>query len=360
MDMSKADRLLEIIEKKDLDGIYITKEANVKYMSGYPDELAYLVISPEGRYLITDTRFTEMAEKACPDFEIVNWHNFNRSIPEALRYICKKAGIRKLGFEECFTTYDKYESIQKKLGEEQIELIPTCDIVEALRYTKSQEEVENTRIACQIADKALEELVPYIKPGVSERELCARLEFSMKMHGAQDIGFETILISGAKTSMLHGKPDDKKVEEGDFVLVDYGAKYNGYISDTTRTFVVGQPSEKQRQIYDLVKEGQETGLRFMGPGVHATKPDEKIRKTVKEYEEYYYAGIGHGVGLDLHEEPFLGNYGTRIMEPGCVITMEPGIYIPGWGGVRIEDTVLITETGTEILTHFPKELMILK
>lgn len=143
------------------------------------------------------------------------------------------------------------------------------------------------------------------------------------------------------------------------MLVDYGAKYNGYISDTTRTFVVGHASDKQKEIYGMVKQGQEIGLQNMGPGIHAAKPDEEIRKVISKYEEYYYSGIGHGVGLDLHEEPFLGNYGTKIMQPGCVITMEPGIYIPGWGGVRIEDTVLITENGAETLTHFPKDLMIL-
>lgn len=358
--MNKIEKILSILEEQNLDGLYITKKSNVNYTTGYPDELAYAVISKNGQYVITDSRFTELAEASCPEFEIVNWHFHDRSLPKAVAYACSKAGIKKLGFEECFTTYDKYAELEKLLASCGTELVPTRNIIEELRYTKSEEEVANTRIACKIADKALEELVPYIKPGVGERELCARLEFSMKMHGAHDLGFETILISGAKTSLLHGKPGDKKVEEGDFVLVDFGAMYNGYISDITRTFVVGKPDEKQREVYELVRKGQEIGLQNMGPGVHATKPDAEIRKIVSKYEEYYYSGMGHGVGLDLHEEPFLGINGTRTMLPGCVITMEPGIYIPGWGGVRIEDTVLITETGTEVLTHFPKELMILK
>lgn len=356
--MNQIEKVIKILDEKKLDGIYITKKSNVNYISGYPDELAYSVISGNGSFVITDSRFTELAEQSCPDFEIVNWHTFDRSLPKAVASVCGKAGIKRLGFEECFTSYDKYAELKGLLGAQGIELVPTSDIIEKLRYTKSVEEVANTRIACGIADKALEELVPYIKPGVTERELCARLEFSMKIHGAHDLGFETILISGSKTSLLHGKPGDKKIETGDFVLVDYGAMYNGYISDTTRTFIVGEPTEKQREIYELVKEGQKTGLANMGPGIHATRPDQEIRKKISKYEDYYYAGIGHGVGLDLHEEPFLGNYGTRIMEPGCIITMEPGIYIPGWGGVRIEDTVLITENGIEILTHFPKELMI--
>lgn len=358
--MKQIGKVLEIVQEQKLDGIYVTKKSNVNYITGYPDELAYAVIGPKGQYVITDSRFTELAEQSCPEFEIINWHLYDRSIPKAVAAACVKAGIKRLGFEECFTPYDKYAALNGLLKDQGIELVPTQNIIEELRYTKSEEEAANTRIACQIADQALEELIPYIKAGVTERELCARLEFSMKMHGAHDLGFETILISGAKTSLLHGKPSDKKVEEGDFVLIDYGAMYNGYISDTTRTFIVGTPNEKQVEIYNLVKEGQETGLSYMGPGVHATKPDQEIRKKVAEYEEYYYAGIGHGVGLDLHEDPFLGNYGTKTMEPGCIITMEPGIYIPGWGGVRIEDTVLITGEGKEILTHFSKELMILK
>lgn len=358
--MDKAKKILEIVQEKGLDGMYISKESNVNYVTGYPDECGYAIIGPNSKYLLTDSRFTELAEKSCPDYKIVNWHLTSRSLPKAIANTCIEAGIKKLGFEECFTTFDKYTQINSLLSESGIELVPTQNVIETLRYVKSNEEIENLRISCQIADKALEELVPYIKPGVTERELCARLEFSMKMHGAQDIGFETILISGAKTSLLHGKPSDKKVEEGDFVLVDFGAKYNGYISDMTRTFIVGEPNEKQKEVYELVRKSQEIGLENMKNGAHAKDPDAEIRKILGDYEEFYYSGMGHGVGLDLHEEPFLGINGSRIMETNCVITMEPGIYIPGWGGVRIEDTVLITENGMETLTHFPKELMILK
>lgn len=357
--MNNLEHLLNILKAQNLDGIYITKKTNVNYITGYPDELAYAIICPQGQYLITDSRFTELAEQSCPEFEIINWQLYDRSISKAVTSVCNKAGIKRLGFEECFTTYEDYKNLASRLKSCETELVPVQNIIEQLRYTKTTKEIANTRIACEIADNALYELLPYIKPGVTERELCARLEFSMKMHGAQDIGFETILISGAKTSLLHGKPGDKKIENGDFVLLDYGAMYNGYISDITRTFIVGEPDAKQLEVYHLVKECQEIGLKNMGPGVHAAKPDAEIRKRITKYEKYYYAGMGHGVGLDLHEEPFLGCNGTRTMEKGCIITMEPGIYIPGWGGVRIEDTVLITETDTEILTHFPKDLMIL-
>lgn len=360
--MNAFEKIREMLNERGIDGIYVSQQANVNYITGYPDELAYAVIGQNDKYVITDGRFVELAENTCiPNgFKVLNWHLFDRSLPKAISHACRECKIKRLGFEEKFTTYDKYTELKQLLENDNIELVPVSGMIEELRYTKNDEELANSRKACEIADKALEELIPYIKPGVSERELCARLEFSMKMNGAHAIGFETILISGEKTSLPHGKPDDKVIEYGDFVTIDFGAMYNGYISDMTRTFVVGEASEKQIEIYNLVKEAQAKGLECMRDGAHATEPDTEIRKIIKKYEEYYYPGMGHGVGRDLHEEPFLGNYGTKTMKKGCIITMEPGLYIPGWGGVRIEDTVYIKEDGIEILTKFPKELMVLK
>lgn len=357
--MNKISKVLDILESKNLDAIYLTNEPNVNYISGFTDEAANVVICKGGNFLITDGRFTELAEKTCPGFEIVNWHLFDRDVTKAVSHICTQNDVKSLGFEETTLSYNKYNSLKSQLDESSINLVPTQGIVESLRYIKDEEELKNLRIACEIADKALEQLVTHIKSGVSERELCAHLEFYLKMNGAHEIGFETILISGVKTSLPHGKPDDKIVEKGDFVTIDFGAMYNGYISDMTRTFVVGEPNEKQLEVYNLVKEAQQVGLDHMKNGAHATDPDNAIRKVIKKYEEYYYNGIGHGVGRNLHEEPFLGNYGTRTLQTGCVITMEPGLYIPGWGGVRIEDTVLIKDDGIEILTHFPKDLIVI-
>ncbi|HFL3157214.1 TPA: M24 family metallopeptidase [Clostridioides difficile] len=357
--MSRVKNVVELLETKGVDALYLTKKTNVNYISGFPDEEAYAVICKDGNFLVTDSRYMELAEKVCKDFEIINWHNFDRSVAKAVKSVCDKVGIKKLGFERTNIVFDKYEELKNLIEKDNGELIPTENIVETLRYVKDKDEIKNTRKACEIADKALEELIPHIKAGVSEIELATKLEYFMKMNGAQNIGFETILISGAKTSLLHGKPSDKIIEKGDFVLIDYGAMYNGYISDTTRTFIVGGASEKQLEIYNLVKEAQNVGVENMKAGVHATIPDAEIRKVVKKYEDYYYQGIGHGVGRDVHEEPFIGNYGDKIIEEGCIITMEPGIYFPEWGGVRIEDTVLITKNGPERLTKFPKDLMIL-
>lgn len=356
--MNRIEKAIKLLEKRNLDAIYLTKESNVNYISGYTDEAAFALISKNGNFIITDSRFVELAENVCKNYEVINWHLFDRSIAKAITSVCLKVNLKNIGFEKNHIVFDEYNSIKNELDLENINFIPSEGIIEELRYVKSEEEIECTRMACKIADKALEELIPHIKIGVKENELAAKLEYFIRMQGAE-IGFDTILISGSKSSLLHGKPSDKKLENGDLLIIDYGAKYKGYISDTTRTFIIGNASDKQIELYNLIKEAQQVGIDNMKSGAHATTPDAKIREIIKEYEEYYYRGIGHGVGRDLHEEPFIGNYGTRTMEEGCVITIEPGIYFPGWGGIRIEDTVLITKEGNEILTKFPKDLMIL-
>ena len=357
--MNKIEKLVKLLEEKNLDAIYLTNSQNVNYISNYNDEDAFAIISKNGNFLITDTRYMELAESLCKGFELVNWHLFDRNIGKAVEDVCLKNNIKTLGFEGSSLTFEKYEAFKSQLDKSEINLVCSDGLIEELRYVKDQEEIDNIKKACEIADKALEELIPHIKVGVTERELAAKLEYFMKMNGAHNLGFDTILISGAKTSLLHGKPSDKKIERGDLLLIDYGAMYNGYRSDTTRTFIVGEANEKQIELYELIKKAQLVGIENMKDGVHATVPDAKIREVVKEYEQYYYRGLGHGIGRSLHEEPFLGNYGTKTLKEGCVVTMEPGVYFPGWGGIRIEDTVLITKEGPQILTKFPKELMIL-
>lgn len=357
--MNKIEKLVKLLEEKNLDAIYLTNNQNVNYISNYNDEDAFAIISKNGNFLITDTRYMELAESLCKGFELVNWHLFDRNIGKAVEYVCLKNNIKTLGFEGSSLTFEKYEAFKSQLDKSEINLVCSDGLIEELRYVKNQEEIDNIKKACEIADKALEELIPHIKVGVTERELAAKLEYFMKMNGAHNLGFDTILISGAKTSLLHGKPSDKKIERGDLLLIDYGAMYNGYRSDTTRTFIVGEANQKQIELYELIKEAQLVGIENMKDGVHATVPDAKIREVVKEYEQYYYRGLGHGIGRGLHEEPFLGNYGTKTLKEGCVVTMEPGVYFPGWGGIRIEDTVLVTKEVPQILTKFPKELMIL-
>lgn len=357
--MSKVNIILNTLKKYNLDALFLLKKSNVNYMSGFTDEAAYVLISEKGSFLITDGRFFELAEKLCKPlgFKVVNWNKFSKNLVTGVSSIVSDLGIKHLGFEREAMSFDMFDNLSKSLVN--VELIPTSGIIEDLRYVKDEKEISLLREAGRITDKVFEEILNFIKPGMTENEVAAKLEYLIKLNGGEGVGFDTILISGAKTSLPHGKPDNKVIEFGDFVTLDYGALYKGYTADMTRTIVVGQPNEKQLEIYNLVKEAQQAGMDAIKDGVTSKYPDDIIRKIIAPYIEYYYPGIGHGVGLDLHEQPFLGINGDKIIKKNCVITVEPGLYIPNWGGVRIEDSVLVLENGVERLNNCTKDLICL-
>lgn len=241
-----------------------------------------------------------------------------------------------------------------------VKLVGKEGIVEELRYVKTPEEIEKIRKASEITDHAFEEILKYIEIGMTENQVAAKLEYIVKMAGADGMGFDTILISGSKTSLPHGKPTNKLIEAGDFVTMDFGAMVDGYTSDMTRTIVMGQASQEQMEVYRLVKEAQQKGMDSIKPLVTSDLPDQAVREVLKDRIQYYYPGIGHGIGLDLHEAPFISQKGGYTIEENCIITVEPGLYIPGWGGVRIEDSILVTREGYERLTKSSKDLIIVK
>lgn len=355
--MNRTQKILQELNKKGLDGLLLTKKTNVNYISGFTDEASYVFISEKAKLFITDGRFFELAQRQCNDFRIINWQKQGKNFLELVEQICKDNNIKKLGFEQQWTSCDMYENMNQILKD--VELIPTKNLVEDLRYIKDKEEIEILREASRITDYAFEEIIKYIKPGMTENEVAAKLEYIVKIAGADGVGFDTILISGKKTSLPHGKPDKKIIEAGDFVTLDFGALYKEYTSDMTKTIVIGNPSEKQLKVYNLVKEAQQAALDTIKGGINSEIPDTAVRKVVKDYIEYYYPGIGHGVGRDLHEPPFISKDGGYIIEENSVITIEPGLYIPDWGGVRIEDTILVTRNGYERLTKSTKDLIII-
>lgn len=353
--MKKVGKVLELLEEKDLDGLFLVNMPNVNYISGFTDEASFVLLSDKGNYFITDGRFYEEAQNLCKGFEIINWKNLGDSVIEVLGKLCKDLDINKLGFESQWVNYSMYENMKETLKE--VELVPTEGIIESLRYIKDEKEIGFIRQASRITDKAFEEIAKYIEIGMTENQVVAKLEYIIRMIGGDGVGFDTILVSGKKTSLPHGKPDDKVIEEGDFITLDFGALYKGYTSDMTKTIIAGEPSEKQLKVYNIVKKAQQAGLDSIRDGINSKVPDDAVRKIVKDYIEYYYPGIGHGIGLDLHEPPFISNKGGYTIKKNCVITMEPGIYIPGWGGVRIEDSILVTEDGYERLTKSTKDLI---
>lgn len=341
--------------KNSIDGIIITNEKNVRYFSKFKGEDSFLFLTKEDKYLITDARYTEQGEQECPDFTILDWKYYGNKI-EVLKTLYKKHNIKNIGIEFKNITIDFYNNLEKLHGVEYVEIDP--EIVK-LRSIKSDEEIEYSRKACEIACKAFDRILKDIKIGVTEKDLSNKLQYYLKLEGSTARCYENIFISGSRTSLLHGIPSNRTIQEGDLVLLDFGAGYNGYLSDMTRTLVVGDMSSEQKEVYNLVNECFENGLKAIRKGVKGKDVYNASIEALKstKYFKYYYSGIGHGVGLDIHEAPFLGPASDYVLEENNVITLEPGIYIPGWGGVRIEDQVIVTRTGCENLITSTREII---
>lgn len=358
--MSRIVSLLQRILKSNYDAFLVTKPESVTYLTGFTGDSSHLIISEKGCILITDGRYTEQADQECGDkVEILKWINNDRYGIETYQAVVKKFDVKTLAFESGSLSYSDF--IKLSGGFKEVTLMQTEGLIEDSRQIKDKTEVSYLREACRISDRALELTIPHIKPGISEIELAARLEYNIKTEGADDISFTTIVLSGKKTSLLHGKPDRTKIKNGDFLLFDFGALYKGYHADISRTIVVGRASEKQQELYNIILRAQKAAIEVIKPGIQGNKPDKIVRDIIpNEYIDYYYPGIGHGVGLEIHEIPFIKKEADFIFKEGMVLTVEPGIYIPGWGGLRIEDTILVRKNSSESLTHFPKELTEIK
>lgn len=355
--MSRLEKLKTYMEEEGLDGFYIARPANVRWVSGYTGDDSYLFIDKQNQYFITDPRYTEQAGMECPEYTIINWRaSKGYSVGSALEEVVGRDGVKTIGFEEDYLTFQTWKSMQELLP---ADLIPTQDVIEGFREVKTPEEIQKLRISCDIASRAFEKILKDIRVGVTEKELASKLSYYMVMEGADAKPYGGILISGAKTSLLHGIPGKKAIEYGDFVLMDYGCQYDGYISDMTRTVVVGKADAKQREVYELCRRMTEDTEEMIRPGVTGTECYEASLKAIEGtgYFPYHYSGIGHGTGLFVHELPFIGKSSKAVLKAGSVMTVEPGIYIPGWGGVRIEDQGIVTADGYENLISATHELI---
>lgn len=349
------NKLLETMKKQGLDGFFVSKLMNVRYVSGYTSDDAYLLITEKGGYFLTDPRYTEQAGKECPDYRIVNWRADGGSVAGAVNRISKELGLKRVAFEGDSVNYNMYAELAKS----EAETVAVNGVIETMRAVKTPEEIRNLRAACDIADRAFQRIVKDIRVGITEKELASRLSHYMVMEGSDTKPYGNILISGKRTSLLHGIPSNKVIEYGDFVLMDYGCGFNGYLSDMTRTVVVGKATPKQREVYALEQQMLEEATRAMKPGARASDVYKASIQAIQdtEYFQYHYSGVGHGIGLFVHEIPFMNGSSDEILQENNVITIEPGIYIPDWGGVRIEDQILITRDGNESLTHSPRDLI---
>lgn len=353
MDIYK--RVQEIIKKLNIDAVLISNGNNMRYVSGFAGETGYLYISGKRHAVITDFRYTYQAEAEAEGYEIITIGS--GGYEEAIGNVVKADNVRKLGFESEDMLYSTYDNFKQAL--DFIELVPIKDEVTRLRRIKTPKELEYIRQAESIGDKVFSEILTFIKPGVTELEVAARIEYLMKLNGAQKTSFDTIVASGVNSSMPHAVPTTKKIEKGDFVTMDFGCVYEGYCSDMTRTIVVGKASDKQKEIYNIVLEAQLAALDFLKAGYKGKEVDKVARDIIYKagYEGCFGHGLGHSVGLFIHENPRLSPGEDDIIEAGMIETVEPGIYVRGFGGVRIEDLVEVTESGVVNYTHSDKSLI---
>ncbi|RUL56942.1 M24 family metallopeptidase [Lysinibacillus antri] len=353
--MLKLEKLRKALVENNIDGLLITNEFNRRYMTGFTGSAGVVIVSKDDSVFITDFRYTEQAKKQVQDFRIVQHDGV---LYKEVANQVEKMGIKTLGFEKDTMTYGTYETYKSLL---KADLVPFSGLIEKIRLIKTEQEINIIKVACEIADQAFTHILKFIKPGLTELEVSNELEFFMRKLGATSSSFDTIVASGVRSALPHGVATDKVIEKGDFVTLDFGALYNGYVSDITRTIAVGQPSEKLIDMYNTVLESQLLALEKVGPGMTGIQADAVARDylTSKGYGEAFGHSTGHGIGLEVHEGPALSFRSEAVLEPNMVVTIEPGIYLPGIGGVRIEDDIIITETGNEKLTHSTKELIIL-
>ncbi|AEB11948.1 M24 family metallopeptidase [Marinithermus hydrothermalis] len=340
----------ELLQQHDLDALLVTTPENVRYLSGFsaPQD-ARVILTQEGALLLTDGRYTVQArEESRIPYRILGRHELLEALKELLK--------GRVGFEAAHLPYAQYERYKATIP---AEWVPTHGLIETLRLRKTPEEIEKIRAAAALTDQAFTHILPQIRPGVREIEIALELERFLRTHGAEDTAFEIIVASGPRSAMPHGTASPRTIQSGELVTLDFGARVDGYHSDMTRTLAVGPIPDELRRIYDAVLAAQEAALQAVAPGRAARELDRIAREVLAQhgYAEYFTHSLGHGVGLAVHEGPALWRESEDVLESGMILTIEPGVYIPDVGGCRIEDLVLVTADGFEVLSQTPKHLI---
>ncbi|MDI6893411.1 MAG: Xaa-Pro peptidase family protein [Bacillota bacterium] len=354
--MTRLQALRQGIAGQQIEYFLVTGNANRRYLSGFTGSSGVLLVSPERCWLVTDFRYYEQARQQAPDWEL---YPQKGKLSEALGELFREQGICRLGFEKDHTSYTQYETLAG-LGPE---LVGQSGLVEKLRMTKDEGEIGAIRRAAALADDAFAHILSVIRPGVREEEVALELEYHMRRAGAAGPAFDIIVASGPRSALPHGRASSRRIEAGGFVTMDLGCAVDGYCSDLTRTVVVGRADEEQRKVYEVVARAQKAGLAALRAGRRGSEVDAEARRVIAEagHADHFGHGLGHGVGLEVHEAPRLSPQAAGpdepVLEPGMVVTVEPGVYIPDWGGVRIEDLVVVREEGCEILSRAEKRLI---
>jgi len=348
--LMRVERVRARLRERSLDGLVALRLNNMRYLSGFSGSSGALYLDHRGAFLLSDFRYAEQAAAESPEFTFVL---VKSGVLEPLAELIRERGGRQVAVEDDYLSHRDYLCLEEKTGA----CLHSADgLVESLRMVKDDAEIEALARACRIADEALAEVLPQVRPGMTENEVAARLEFVMRLRGSEGASFETIAASGPRSAMPHATASGRQLQEGDLLTLDFGAVCEGYHSDITRTFVLGRPSPQQREVYELVRNAQALGVEAVRPGVTGAALDALVREKIAAagHGEHFGHSLGHGVGLAVHEAPRLKDTDETVLRPGMVVTVEPGVYIPGWGGIRIEDSVLVTAEGHRVLTGAPK------
>jgi Xaa-Pro aminopeptidase len=356
MTKDRVSKLRKWMDDAGLEALLVASPHNRRYLTGFTGSSGMVLITAGKSWLLTDFRYTVQAEQQAAGFEIVE---HGTSPIDDVKELLAQEGLRKLGFEAEHVSFSQHAGWAEALRE--AGLVPAVGLVEKLRMIKDEGELQIMKEAAQLADRTFQYITGLIRTGMKEKDVALEMEVYMRSHGAAGSSFDTIVASGERSALPHGVASDRTIGTDEFVKLDFGAYYNGYCSDLTRTVFIGRPTDKHREIYDIVLEAQLHALEHIKPGMTGMEADALARDIITKhgYGDHFGHGTGHGLGMEIHEAPRLSRLSDTVLTPGMTVTVEPGIYVPGFGGVRIEDDIVITETGIQILTSSPKELIVL-
>jgi Xaa-Pro aminopeptidase len=333
-----------------VDGLFLTRRETIRYLTGFTGSSGFVIVTPGKGYFLTDPRYTTQAKGEVKGFQL---EEYTGKLDNVFLFI-KDLDIKSLGFEGSTFSYENFRKLEDILPS--VNLKSVSEWLDEIRLKKDEDEIKAIKRAIDISSKAFGNIVGLIEEGKVEKDIAVELEYQIKKCGADDVSFDAIVASGSRSALPHGKPSDKKICQGDTLIIDFGSTWNGYNSDETCTHFIGIPDGEQKKIFQIVKEAHDKAIEVIKPGVKASQVDSAARETIIKagYGDYFGHGTGHGVGLAIHEKPVVSSFSDAVLGEGMVITVEPGIYIPDWGGVRIEDMVLVTNNGYEVLTYLSK------
>lgn len=355
---NRLKRLRELLKEKNIDAAIISGRPNTIYFTGFSGTTSFLLVGLDKAWLVVDFRYTIQAlNQAVEGIEVIEHED---SFHETINELIKKNKIEKIGFEGNILTFADYELFRDKLTHAKA-FSSLGNNIDKLRMIKDSDEIDCIQQACTLGDKIFDHILKFIKPGMSEVEISVELEYTMKKLGAKGPSFETIVAAGNRSAMCHGTATDNIIKPGDAIVLDFGVIYRNYCSDMTRTIFVGEPKNELKMIYEIVKKAQLAGLNCLVSGMRASDADKVARDIITEadYGKNFGHSLGHGVGIEIHEEPRLSVKSEDIIKDGMVFSIEPGIYVEGLGGVRIEDMVVMTNGSPRNFTASPKEMIIL-